>query len=235
MQDYSAIGISILTAVLVLVMIRHGYTEKLFAALALFLRLAVSFTLAMTFYRFLSSLIVRNVPAISEYMAIRVTFLAIMWGFYVLTTELYERWMQPEHVQVHKIADRVGGIIFGGLAGALLVGMLLFSLASVPIARVYRPMPIEKSGLPVDMGKVLIEQYAHLSKQIGEPGSFDAGAEIAAYLGRDAEEFKPPRRAARPAPPPKQAAPETKSSSAPSPKQAAPETKSAPALPQPGK
>jgi hypothetical protein len=180
--------------VLVLAMIRHGYKEKLFAALALFLRLAVSFILAMTLYRFLSSLIVKNVSFISEYMAIRVTFLATMWGFYVLTTEMYERWMEPEHVQVPKVVDRVGGIIFGGLAGAMLVGMVLISLACVPIARLYRAMPIDKSGLYVDMGEGLIEQYAHLCSQMGGEGRFDTRAVIEAYLTMDAEEFPAPRR-----------------------------------------
>lgn len=190
-MDYITIGVIIASVVLVLVTIKHGYTERLYAASALFFRLAVSFLVAMTFYRALAYMVVTKTSLLSEYMAIRLSFLVLLWGVYLGLTELYERWMEPEHVIVHRVIDRVGGMLFGALAGALLVGLLLLTWANLPVARIYRPMPLDESKLPIDMGKVLIEEYANLSNRMKSPGGFDRHAEIAAYRALDEQPYIP--------------------------------------------
>jgi uncharacterized membrane protein required for colicin V production len=198
MQGYFAIGLSIVSVVVVLLMIKHGYTEKLFAASALFLRLAISFLLAMSFYKAITFLIVKSVHA-QEYLTLRITFLILLWGAYVLLTELYERWMEPEHVILPTNIDRVGGMIFGALTGAVLVGLLFLTWSFIPFAQRIGPFP---KDMPVDMGKVLIQEYANLRNRMESPGEFDRHKEIAAYHAfHEAEETPPaPAQSSPPAP-----------------------------------
>ena len=202
MHNYLAIGLGVASAVLVLILIKHGYTEKLFAASALFLRLAISFLVAMTFYKAIAFLFVKRFPT-SEYLAVRITFLVLLWGAYVALTELFERFMEPEHVILPKMVDRVGGMLFGGLAGALLVGLSLLTWSFVPYADKVGTMPYKLHG--VNMGDLLIDEYAHLSSRMRAPRAFDPQEEKKAYhaMHRAAPPSPAPSAAESPAGAPK--------------------------------
>ncbi len=201
MEGYAGIGFSIASLVILVIMIKHGYTEKLYAASALFLRLALSFILAMTFYKPLAYLITKHFAAVSEYLVLRVSFLVILWGSYVAWTELYERLMEPEHVQVPRGLDHLGGMVFGALAGVVLVGCILLTYSFIPYARVVAG-PVPKLW-PLDMGEILIEEYANLSNRMDKPGRFDRRREIQAYhdMHEEAPPAPAPEAAAAPAAP----------------------------------
>ena len=191
--SYSAIGLSIASVAVALILVKHGYTEKLYAASALFLRLVVSFLLAMTFYKPLTVLVSSRLTAVGENLVMRITFLVLLWGGYVVLTELYERRMEPEHVILPKTIDRVGGMIFGAAAGAVLVGLLLLTWSFIPFTQKIGPLP---NDMPVDMGRVLINEYANLSNRMPSPGKFDRDEEKKAYLAMHEVEPETPPSAA---------------------------------------
>jgi hypothetical protein len=189
MKEYISLGVSIASVALVLIMVRHGYRERLFAASALFLRLFVSFVLAMTFCRPVELLIRWVFTGATKYMISRLVFLGILWGSYLLMTELYERWMEPDHVHVPNAIDRAGGMVFGGAAGAVLVGLFLLTWAFLPLARLVGPLPLDETKLPVDMGKVLVQEYAHLSMRMKTSAVFDSDSEVQAYRELDEQVY----------------------------------------------
>jgi len=189
MQKYYAIiGPSVVTLVVVIGMIKHGYTERLYAASALFLRLVLSVVIAMTFYKPITVLITERLQ-MGDFWVMRVAFLALLGGSYALLTELYERWTEPGHVALPTIMDRVGGMIFGALAGAVLAGMLLLTWSFIPYVQQIAPVP---QNLPVDMGKVLINEYANLSNRMPSPVKFDRDAEKKAYWAMHEEASEAP-------------------------------------------
>ena len=189
MQKYYAIiGPSVVTLVVVIGMIKHGYTEKLYAASALFLRLVLAVIIAMTFYKPITVLITERLH-MGDFWVMRLAFLVLLVGSYVLLTELYERWTEPGHVILPAIVDRVGGMIFGALAGVVLAGMLLLTWSFIPYAQQIAPVP---QNLPVDMGKVLINEYANLSNRMPSPVKFGRDAEKKAYWAMHEEALPVP-------------------------------------------
>ncbi len=126
---------------------------------------------------------------ISPAWSVCIAFAGVAWGGFAALRYRFHKIVavNPEELDIDPLSDRIGGVIAGGIGGALFVGGVLMTVSMVPFLASFKPsrMQLDVGQLVyLVVGRFVADDYGGLPISVwGEPAS--AKSDKGALLGEE--------------------------------------------------
>lgn len=100
-----------------------------------------------------------------QWFAILVAFLVACWVPFGLLIYFLHRGDDDGSLDIHPLADRIGGAVAGGAAGIVIAGCVLVTLSIVPLPSLLKPAP---GSMFLDVGSLVLRAVGRLAPETHE-------------------------------------------------------------------